>query len=218
MNRVALVGTVHEEQGLANVPELQAVLERIRPEVIFLEIPSAAFEDFANGRRWNLESIAARRYRDIHHVELIPVDLPTPDEEFFTNIRYLQGRIRTTSAEYCQLIYRDSQYVGAYGFVYLNSEDCSRLWSKIYEAIRATIERLDDHKLREIYECWRTTNELRERAMVRSIEDYCRRNMFDIGVLLIGAAHREAIMNKSRAGCGAPTLQWDFAGCHYGSH
>jgi len=39
MKRIAVVGTVHEEKGLANVPGLLAILERIQPELIFLEIP-----------------------------------------------------------------------------------------------------------------------------------------------------------------------------------
>ena len=39
MNRVALVRTVHDEVGQANVLELHAILERIQPEVVFLEVP-----------------------------------------------------------------------------------------------------------------------------------------------------------------------------------
>src|SRR5947208_862674 len=46
MNSVSLVGTVHDEFGRANVSELRAILERIRPEVIFLEVPLAAFDDY----------------------------------------------------------------------------------------------------------------------------------------------------------------------------
>jgi hypothetical protein len=39
MNCVSLICTVHE-LGLANVSELRAILDRIQPEVIFLEVPS----------------------------------------------------------------------------------------------------------------------------------------------------------------------------------
>ena len=79
MNSVSLVGTVHDELGRANVSELRAILERIRPEVIFLEVPLAAFDDYyVICSRGNLESIAVRRYRDSHQVKLVPVDRPTP--------------------------------------------------------------------------------------------------------------------------------------------
>ena len=65
MNCVSLVCTVHEEMGLANVSALRAILERIQPEVIFLEVPPEAFDDFYKiCRRENLESKAVRQYRD----------------------------------------------------------------------------------------------------------------------------------------------------------
>lgn len=56
--RVTLVATVHEESGLANVSELCAILDRIRPEVIFMEIPPLDFPDFRDGVQSNLESEA----------------------------------------------------------------------------------------------------------------------------------------------------------------
>jgi hypothetical protein len=46
MNSVSLVCTVHEESGCASVAKLHAILERIQPEVIFLEVPPAAFDDY----------------------------------------------------------------------------------------------------------------------------------------------------------------------------
>src|SRR5688572_17271612 len=85
MKRVSLVCTVHRETGLANVSELHSLLERIRPEVIFLELPPADFDDYIVGTRRTLESTSASRYRAIHPVELVPVDLPTPGDEFIRN-------------------------------------------------------------------------------------------------------------------------------------
>lgn len=56
--RISVVGTVHEEAGHANASALLAILLRIRPEVLFLEMPPSAFADYSNGSRSNLESIA----------------------------------------------------------------------------------------------------------------------------------------------------------------
>jgi hypothetical protein len=76
MTRVSVVCTVHEETGYANVLELRAILERIQPEVIFLEVPPPAFDDYyENCGQQNLESMAVRQYRQGHQVELVPVDL-----------------------------------------------------------------------------------------------------------------------------------------------
>jgi hypothetical protein len=64
MTRVSVVCTVHEETGYANVLELRAILERIQPEVIFLEVPPPAFDDYyENCSQQNLESMAVRQYR-----------------------------------------------------------------------------------------------------------------------------------------------------------
>ena len=104
MKRVSVVGTVHGEKGRANSSELLTILERIKPEVIFLECPSAAFDDFFNDTHWNLEAIAVSRYRESHRIDLIPVDLPTPEQTFFTNSQHLYERIERTSPEYCRLV------------------------------------------------------------------------------------------------------------------
>ena len=175
MNRVSVVGTVHEESGLANITGLLAVLDRIKPEVIFLEIPSAAFDDHLSGARSNLESTAVLRYRAIHHVDLVPVDLPTPEDTFFRDNQDLFERIERTSPEYCRLVDWHRQYVRAYGFAYLNSDHCSTLWSQLHEATLTSIAELGDHRLAELYNLWQNTNELRDKAMMTNIENYCRR-------------------------------------------
>jgi hypothetical protein len=199
---------------------LRAILERIQPEVIFLEIPSPAFDDYLAGTRSNLESTAARHYRETHNVVLVPVDLPKPEEDFFRDSRYLYERIEKTSPDYCRLIDWNSQYVSAYGFAYLNSERCSQLWSDIYEAMLTAIEQLDDHRLIGLYELWKNTNELRDKAMLKNIEDYCILRPFENGVFLVGAAHRRSIISKSREGRGAgtPRIGWDFSGFLDGSN
>jgi hypothetical protein len=214
MKRVTLVGTVHEEKGLASVPALLAILERIKPEVIFLEIPAAAFEDHFNGTTTNLESTAVNRYREIHHVDLVPVDLPTPEPEFFSNNEYLFKIIERRSPEYCRLIdcYRHS--VETDGFAYLNSQHCSTLWSKVHEAVLTAIEELADGKLAELYALWVGTNELRDKHMMKSIENYCRNTTFSNGLFLVGAAHRQSLIDISREQRGADsrTIHWDLAG------
>ena len=122
MSSVSLVCTVHEEKGAATVSGLLEILKRLQPEVIFAEMPPEAVEDyFTTCARSNLESNAIRRYVDGHEVRIIPVDLPTPDEVFFRNNKYLFERIEQQSAEYCRQIDLHSAYVSEYGFAYLNS-------------------------------------------------------------------------------------------------
>ena len=69
---VSVVFTEHEENGLSNASGLLAILERIKPEVIFLERPPAAFDSYLNGTHAKLESTAVNRYRELHPADLIP--------------------------------------------------------------------------------------------------------------------------------------------------
>src|ERR1043166_5078521 len=114
MKRLSLVGTVHEEMGLANASALLAILEWIKPEVLFLEAPSEASGDYLNATGKELESSAVSRYREIQHVDLVPVDLPIPDAELFQFLRndeYLFKTIERRSPAYCRLVDQYSQDV-----------------------------------------------------------------------------------------------------------
>lgn len=214
MTRMTLVGTVHAEAGRANVSELVAILERIRPDVIFLEFPAAAFDDGLDGTRANLECAAARRYRDSRQVELVPVDLPTPEAEFFRNNEHLHNRIERSSPEYCRLSDWHSQYVREYGFSYLNSDDCLAHWSALHEAEMVALTALGDPRLVEFHELWRGTIERRDEAMLNAILEYRVQKPFGNGVFLVGAAHRQSIIERVRQVPGSTPngIRWDCEG------
>jgi hypothetical protein len=65
----------------------------------------------------------------------------------------------------------------------------------------------------KFYEQWVETNDDREKAMMQKIQNHCVRDTFDKAVFFVGAAHRQAIIQKSRE----PVLQstgikWEFDG------
>ena len=213
MNSVSLVCTVHEEVGRANSSELHAILAAIRPEVIFLEVPPAAFHDYYVAcSQKNLESIAVRQYRDGTQIKLVPVDLPTPDREFFESTGYMRKSVWDVSPEYRRLIRLDSAYLSRYGFAYLNSDHCSKLWSEVYEEMSSTIRRMADSRLVELYELWNAANDSREDEMMKNVLKYCAENTFDKSVFLVGAAHRQRIIDKSRkqSAIDSTKIRWDF--------
>jgi hypothetical protein len=213
MKRVSVIFTEHEENGLANIAGLVGILERIKPEVIFLECPPSAFDNYLKGTHAKLESTAVNRYREIHPVELVPVDLPTPDAAFFANYRDFIERIARTGPEYDRLARLHREYVCAYGFAYLNSAHCSDLFSKLHEASLTALARLADEKLAERYDSWIETNKARERGMMTNIENHSRRVPFSRAAFLVGAAHRQSIidLSASEPGATSSTIQWDFA-------
>jgi len=215
VNRISLICTVHEEKGPARVSELRTVLERIRPDVIFVEVPTEALEDFFVTRcQANLESNAVNGYRRTHPVDIVPVDLPTPDAEFFRNNQSLFEWVEEKSPEYRQLIDLHSRRVTAYGFAYLNSEHCDKLWEEVNAEVLNTVKKMGDTRLLELHELWITTIERRDKGMMENILEYCRTNSFDRGVFLAGASHRRSVIAEAvKQSEAAPNnITWDLSG------
>lgn len=213
MNRVLVICTTHREAGIANAAALQAILEHIRPEVIFLELPRSEFDKYVGRISPYFELTVASRYRLIHPVALVPVDSPTPNE-----VRqipdFLFETVEGASPEYCGLRYCHAQHVRARGFDFLNSEESDTLLSAANKVMQSTVEGIGDRKLREYLVAWRDLHEHRESAMIQNVEDYSAKNLFNTGVLLVGAEHRQAMIKKSRtrAGEAMPAVEWGFLG------
>lgn len=215
MNCVSLICTVHEEKGQARISDLLAALERIQPDVIFVEVPTEVLDDFfATRSRTNVESNAVSDYRKTHPVDIVPVDLPTPDAEFFRNNQSLFEWVEERSHEYRQLIDLHSRRVSAYGFAYLNSEHCDKLWEEVYAAVLNTVEKMGDTRLLELHELWITIIERRDQGMMENILKYCRANSFDRGVFLVGASHRRSVIAEAvKQSEAAPNnIKWDLNG------
>jgi hypothetical protein len=212
--RVSVVGTVHVANGLANAVELQAILKRLQPNVIFAEIPPAHVGEYIDGSRGSLESVAVRGYREGHRVAIVPVDLAKPEDAFFTGAKDLFDAVERTSHDYRRMVDRHGLDTRLGGFPYLNSGRCMQAWADIYAEVRATVEWIGNRRLREIYDLWIYTNERRDNEMLTNIEDHCSRQVFDRGLLLVGAAHRKSIVDKARAAdrAGAMGVEWDFGG------
>lgn len=213
MKCISVVCTIHEEDGRANIAELCAILERIRPEVIFLECPPSALDQYLKGCTSNqLESASVRQYCARKSVELVAVDLPTPDGRFFSDYRYLQEKIGGKISESQRLLAWNKNYTRDYGFDYLNSVQCSNVQSEINADARAVVGSFKDQRLTEIFELSNRTDDLRENEMMKNILKYCSGNSFENGAFLIGAAHRQSIIDKSELFSGEPLnhIQWDF--------
>jgi len=212
--RLTLIGTVHAESGRANVAELRAILDRLAPDVIFAEIPSAFLADYLNGSHGTLESAAVVLYRERRPVNVVPVDLDKPGDEFFSNCEDMFKKVARTSPDYRRLVDQNRLDTLELGFPYLNSDPCARAWEGIYKEARATVEWIGDPKLRQTYDLWNQTNGDRETGMIANIESYCVRHVLARGVFLVGAAHRKPIMEKvrKRQVASGPGVSWDLSG------
>jgi hypothetical protein len=207
---------VHAEIGRANVSELHALLERIRPEVAFLEAPATwGRENIENHK--GLESAALFRYRERHSVDLVPVDLSTPPESFFINSERLFNYIEKVSDKYRRLVDQNKSNVSAGGFSFLNSELHEHIQLEIHDEILRILEMRGDPSLTQAYEAWRRQDDLRDIEMISNIEKYGQINTFDRAVFLVGAAHRPSIVKKSgeRLLAELANVHWDYSNGWY---
>jgi len=208
--RISLIGTFHAGSGRANSAELRAILERLQPDVIFAEIPSANLADYLDGSHGSLESATVACYRKCYPVEVVPVDLDKPNDGFFRKSEEMFKKVEMTSSKYRLLVDQNRRDMRNHGFPYLNGDRCARAWEAIYDEVRATVEWIGDDRLRQIYALWREINDRRETRMLENINRYCTRCALSYGVFLIGAAHRRAIVEKvqEQLGVDAPGVSW----------
>lgn len=206
---------MHEESGWANVPALHAILEAIRPEVIFLEVPVGTLdEELQAVTRRNLESRAVEMYQERHDAKLVSVDLPTPKAEFFGDHEYLLKQVEDRSSQFRRLIDSYVSLKQKHGFYYLNSEHCSTHLSEVDEETLATLDQIDDSKLDRIYKDWLEVVAQRDVEMIKNIYQYCADSEFSTGVFLVGAAHRRSIIDQSKEQASAWPfeVEWNYDG------
>lgn len=210
--RVSLVGTVHAESELVSVGELQAILERSQPDVIFAEIPASHIDRYKDGSHGTLESITVARYLASHPVHVEPVDVAEPEQKFFDKTKDMFRAVERTSPDYRRLVDFHSAEARVGGFRYLNSDKCVQTWEAINRELLATIEWIGDKRHRESYSLWTDMAEHRDREMMRNIMLYLGRNPMARGVFLVGAAHRKSLIEKATADGepGLPRIEWDL--------
>ena len=214
MSTVSLICTIHSEVGSATSARLTELLNAIAPNVIFLEVPAAAFNDYYESHaRSNLESLAVRNYCAGSEVELVPVDLPTPDVHFFDDEAEFLDRIRSESPRYRELKRQERAHVENYGFAYLNSEYNDQLNVDLYLEMEATLAKLRDPRLVENYAKWRELLSQRETVMLENIRKCCAGRSYN-GAFLVGAAHRKYVMEKlSAIALNDTSVSWHFPAC-----
>lgn len=215
MKIISLICTFHDERGRISVSKLHRILEHIQSEVVFLEAPTEwRGSSRLLERKNSLESSAVSQYASGRSVELVPVDLPTPEGSFFKKARDFFEVIERNSIQYCCLIDHNKERMINEGFSYLNSESNNKHYSDLHIEILATIENIRSKWISDFYKEWLHVEEQRDIEMLSNIESYCRDNEFSRAVFLVGAAHRNSIISKSSRWelSESAEVQWDYLG------
>ncbi|WP_321867732.1 hypothetical protein [Paraburkholderia tropica] len=212
LKRVLIVSSVHNETGKATAGALDWLLDRLRPDVIFLECSPTQFPAFQNGLGRTLESTAVGLYRRRHEVVLEPVDLHLPDAEpLKLKIDELFERIEAESPRYRQMDEANSQSTEQWGFAYLNSRDNAWLECEIQREMRVAVEAAGDSRLTDLYELWTRINDQREQEMIHRVVAIATQSSFMKSVLLVGAAHRPSLIARTQcpSNDGARVVAWE---------
>ncbi len=211
--RVSLIGTDHEERGAVTVAALLAILQRVQPDVIFAETPRTNIDAWRDGSHGTLESVAAARYAAGRFAEVIPVDLPKPEESFFRDYEEMIRAIERTSPEFGRLMGLNTDRMLRDGFVYLNSDQCIQAWTDIDREALDTVEYTRSPRLRAIHDQVSDTMERRDREMLRNIRAYCAHTERTRGAFLVGAAHRRSLIEKALVAneSASDRIEWDLS-------
>lgn len=216
MHKITLVCSVHHENGLCNAGELLEILRAIEPDVVFEEVRPSDFDSYYK-TNWSLEARALTKYRDYKLPRQIPVDRYDMPAHLVLETKREVDRVfdyvEQASREYRLLNEENDKSVHQYGFRYLNSVACTTRMARISEIEEKTIIGTGDQGLIRGLERWRQFIQKREREMIGNIYEYCRENIFDTGVFLVGAAHKTGVVKEIEKydSTDAELIDWNFA-------
>lgn len=215
MCNITLIGTIHSENGQCNSNELYKILENIKPDVIFDELPSH-FSDMyysdsfdiycANNILLNrnppvvpLEVKCNKKYKQNNNVEIIPVDIDIRQELSKYQHEFLfMFSTFYKNEDYIKLDNEKENLISQEGFHFLNSSKFLDLLEK-KETTEKIIMESDNQKNRlfDIYKLFQVVQyDNREYAMLDNIYNFSKGNQYNHAVFLIGAEHKKAIMRK----------------------
>lgn len=209
MRKITLVCSSHRENGLCNAQELLRILRAIDPEVIFGEVPQSDI-DFYNPR--SLEGHAVTRFLAIKSFQRVPVDRYDTPPNFRALTDLVFDYVEQASHEYRLLQDQRDNATHLRGFMYLNSAAFAQVMSRMSVIEDETINRTGNSELVRALATWRQAMQGREKAMVENICWYCKKNNFDTGVFLVGAAHRSGVVRaiEEWSDAAADLIEWNL--------
>lgn len=192
MYNITLISTVHKEIGKCNADELCLIIEKINPEIIFLEALSDTYSNYNKMvfhsfgvYHERLEIKAMQKLSENSSFEYVPV---------LDN--GLSGAFKRKYTIVCQhqelqkLIDNFNSLAKEYGFQFLNSVESLKLQEEMRILENRILNDTDAGKAAD--ECIDTY----ENSMIRNIYSYCKDNKFNTAIFMCGVAHRKSIIKK----------------------
>lgn len=192
MHKITLVSTVHTENGKCNADELHTIIEKMRPEVFFLEALDETYSNYQKSLfssfgvfHKKLEIKAIQKYNLKNDIDYIPV-LDNGLSDWF----HKKYDIVCENIEFHKLLDNFNYLTSEHGFQFLNSGESIKLQEemRMFENFLLSDNRINTTANEDI--------DAYENSMLRNIYSYCRDKQFDTAIFLCGVAHRKSIIEK----------------------
>lgn len=214
MHNITFIGTIHSDNGQCNFDELHKILEDLKPEVIFDELPSHFADLFYNDSfdiaftnnilnkqpilNLPLEVKCIKKYRLNHTVKIVPVDIDEnqDSEEQKKEILFLFNTF-IKNEDYRNIDNNKEELIQKEGFHFLNNIRFLELLEKKELLERKIIDSESEiDRLRTAYSFHREQINNRENMMLDNIYKYSKENQYNKAVFLLGAKHKKTIIQK----------------------
>ena len=198
MCNITLIGTRHSTNGDCNRNSLYNIINNINPEVIFEEVPPSCFDAYyIDNEKGSLEKHAINKYLERHQAVHIPVDYDNmPSNSFFKDDANMRKKIKEINYEYSCLEVEIETKVKWYGFTYLNSSEYIKHNNELENEIDKTLQMLSNENFLQIRKEWYELQEKRDNEMIKNIYNYSKMHKYNMGLFIVGAAHRKSIISK----------------------
>lgn len=192
MYNITFISTIHKEIGKCNPLELFKIIEKINPEVIFLEASDETYTEyqhylFSTYQVFNskLEIAAIQHYSLNNIFEYIPLL-----EIGLSDAYDRKHKLVCANKEWQKLIGYFLSLATKQGFKFLNSDENIKLQEEM-RVFESTIinDKILDQDFNEDIDNY-------EDSMIHNIYSYCENNDFNSAIFMCGAAHRKSIIKK----------------------
>ncbi len=214
MKEIIIVFTRHKEVGAFRSSVLLEILNLLRPEIIFLEASHDDYEcQFVKNVYESLESKSLKSFKKRSNIDLIPTGVSYSKDFLLKTMSDQQRFSRAVdihSTEYFRFKYTEMESKeNLEGFAYVNSKQYGEDQKELNVEEEKIIERIGDSELVKLYKQWNALQREREERMLAEINRYSLDTSFKKAVFLIGAAHRNSIVNQVQE-LGEENIKWRF--------
>ena len=192
MHNITFISTIHSEIGKCNAEELYKIIEKLSPEVIFLEAVDETYSEYEKYLfstygvyHQKLEISAIQKCSINSSFKYVAVCENGLSDAFHSKIN-----IVCQNRQLQNLIDNFNSLAANNGFNFLNSLECVNLQEEMRILESRILESNDLDKL------VKADIDMYENPMIRNIYSYSNDNHFTSAIFMCGAAHRKSIIEK----------------------